>query len=849
MFARDAGVRSIRTTIGETLVIDLGFATQLYGYEYDQITVSTNGYIAMGDQEGVGNFQNWPLDRAMAGGVGMVAPFWDWLRFTDNSDIFYYFDEDDHRGIIEWHRLRHKEGGNTDLTFEVILYDKDVWVTETGDPNILFQYASIGQVRGPRTGGEWENNVDFASVGISSPDGNSGINYTFHNEYPVTSAPLENGRALLFSTSPRYKACILYGHVTDAATGRPVENAIIFTKHGFTAFTDTTGYWRMGDALAEVPFDITAMKQGYNDSTEFDLNVEEDDSLEINFNLLHPEFTPTTYRLSAMLDPGLQTELQFTVANTGNGPLDWQVERRLIGDANAQPWEYRRPFYVGQAVDDDHMEGVVFVEDHFFVVGGNDNMPTIYKFDRDGALVDTFPQFDLEDRRGMRDLAWDGDLIWGSLSRTIYGFTTDGELSVSFEAPFRPVTAVTYDPRLDVLWIAGTTTNIRAVTREGEEIDSLEISRNDMRTYGLGYYRDDPDNFPLYVFHKERETDRQVVHKSDPLNGDTAFVAYLETELDASPAGLFITNQYDVYSWVFVCIASASRNAGSDRIDIWQVDARRDWYQVDLVTEMGRVPADTVHGRIDPGESMDYVLALNSTGLPDTLFEAELYFTHNADSGRGHIHVELDVIGPMPPFPFDLASPADNDTLDSTLAVFQWMPSFDPNDGENVSFTAWIMAGEDSIDIPAADTSLAIDLDTLGFDLETMYEIPSTWWVKAVSGVDTIESNQRHHFWIRRPDWAGESDNQIPVDFAIRSIYPSPFNSTTTIRFGADRAERTIITLYDLAGREVARLYDEVPTIGYHSVVFDGNNLPSGLYIIRLGCSDRVKVAKTALVR
>ncbi len=92
---------------------------------------------------------------------------------------------------------------------------------------------------------------------------------------------------------------------------------------------------------------ITAHAQGYNDSTVYDILVAEDDSTEQDFQLLHPEFNPNRWELFSVLDPGLETELGFTMTNTGNGPLNWTVERRLIGDANAVPWEFRRSYPVG----------------------------------------------------------------------------------------------------------------------------------------------------------------------------------------------------------------------------------------------------------------------------------------------------------------------------------------------------------------------------------------------------------------------------------------------------------------------------------------------------------------------
>ncbi len=189
-------------SVGESTVINLPFETQFYGEVFDRITVCTNGYICLGAQERITNFQNWPMDRPMGGGMGMIAPFWDWLRFVNGSNVYTYYDENLGRFIIEWYRLRHKSGSNTDLTFELILLDRARWETDSGDQDLLFQYRSISQAAGPVDGyTEWECNVPFASVGISSPDGTTGVNYTFANQYPVTSAELTSNRAILFTTS------------------------------------------------------------------------------------------------------------------------------------------------------------------------------------------------------------------------------------------------------------------------------------------------------------------------------------------------------------------------------------------------------------------------------------------------------------------------------------------------------------------------------------------------------------------------------------------------------------------------------------------------------------------------
>ena len=108
-------------------------------------------------------------------------------------------------------------------------------------------------------------------------------------------------------------------------------------------------------------------------------------------------------------------------------------------------------------------------------------------------------------------------------------------------------------------------------------------------------------------------------------------------------------------------------------------------------------------------------------------------------------------------------------------------------------------------------------------------------------------SNERFNL-ILRPNEAG-GNGVIPVEFGLQAIYPSPFNSTTTIRFGIDIAEQTSITVYDLLGREVVKLFEGVPDVGYHQQVWKASDMPSGLFIVRLESGGRVQNSKVALIR
>ena len=70
--------------------------------------------------------------------------------------------------------------------------------------------------------------------------------------------------------------------------------------------------------------------------------------------------------------------------------------------------------------------------------------------------------------------------------------------------------------------------------------------------------------------------------------------------------------------------------------------------------------------------------------------------------------------------------------------------------------------------------------------------------------------------------------------FALQQAVPSPTANTATIRFSLAEAGDVRLSVYDVLGREVARLVDESRGGGAHDALFDGASLPSGVYIYRL---------------
>jgi len=91
--------------------------------------------------------------------------------------------------------------------------------------------------------------------------------------------------------------------------------------------------------------------------------------------------------------------------------------------------------------------------------------------------------------------------------------------------------------------------------------------------------------------------------------------------------------------------------------------------------------------------------------------------------------------------------------------------------------------------------------------------------------------------------------SNIPETYALNSPYPNPFNPTTAISYQLPAASYLKLTVYDISGREVARLVDGFKPAGVHEATFDGSELASGVYFVRLSVEDFQQTRKLLLVK
>ncbi len=176
--------------------IDLPFTFRMYGIDYDQLSICSNGWISMGETD-MESFRNYELP-GVGGPSPMIAVFWDDLKLTNGGRVYTWYDQQNKKFYVQWSRVRTYQNNSTE-NFQVVLHDPDYYLTPTGDGEILMQYedfnnTSYGEYSWSQVHGA------YCTVGIEDHTMTVGLQYTFHNSYHPAAMEIEDGTALLITT-------------------------------------------------------------------------------------------------------------------------------------------------------------------------------------------------------------------------------------------------------------------------------------------------------------------------------------------------------------------------------------------------------------------------------------------------------------------------------------------------------------------------------------------------------------------------------------------------------------------------------------------------------------------------
>lgn len=437
----------------------------------------------------------------------------------------------------------------------------------------------------------------------------------------------------------------LEGRVSNRETNLPISGAEILIREGDNLKAQTTsdsaGYWQSRIHLPDgsVRLAMEARTPLYHPVylENIDLNV--DDTLWINTQLerVGLQISPPDTLVLA-LNPGDSLTARFFIANSDQDSIVWRGRVTSPDPIFKEPGAIEDTINAGLILEDDRLQGAVFANGSFYVAGSADNNDwnLIYRFNKWGDLDSLFHQPDIS-RYGMKDLAWDGELIWGTSSDSIYGFSPIDGYHTAFQPGQNPPECIVFDPTTNNLWISGITTDIVEYDREGNYSGRLVMARG-IRKYGAAWFPDDPDGCFLHILQSLPVNDpvQYRILRFNPETGDTLPGMTLPT--NTVFRSLEITNEFNpLGGWSYVTVVNRPWDFGSDQVVVFALEPFNSWLEISPLQGVLR-PDDEIECLISlrainalgaPFDSaqyhVDYVISIEGDAAGDMIIPIDLY--------------------------------------------------------------------------------------------------------------------------------------------------------------------------------------------------------------------------------
>lgn len=150
------------------------------------------------------------------------------------------------------------------------------------------------------------------------------------------------------------------------------------------------------------------------------------------------------------------------------------------------------------------------------------------------------------------------------------------------------------------------------------------------------------------------------------------------------------------------------------------------------------------------------------------------------------------------------------------------------------------------------------EINNAGFDIERTVSKKNEWQKVGFMEGHGTTNEENHYFFddnklstakykyrLKQIDYNGNFEYFVlnnpsevsigsPDEFSVSQNYPNPSNPKSKIDYQIPFNGKVTLKIYDILGREVVSLIDEVKEAGYYTAEFDGTNLASGVYFYRI---------------
>jgi hypothetical protein len=151
-------------------------------------------------------------------------------------------------------------------------------------------------------------------------------------------------------------------------------------------------------------------------------------------------------------------------------------------------------------------------------------------------------------------------------------------------------------------------------------------------------------------------------------------------------------------------------------------------------------------------------------------------------------------------------------------------------------------------------------LDITGQGIENISTNPYTnvylWntgytYVASKIQIPMWQYNTRHNGVYGDLDLNGISpvSGNVPDKFKLHQNYPNPFNPSTMISYDVSKTSHVKLMVFDVLGRELETLVDELKPAGSYNVTWNANRYSSGLYFCKLVTDSYTGIIKMVLVK
>ena len=104
-------------------------------------------------------------------------------------------------------------------------------------------------------------------------------------------------------------------------------------------------------------------------------------------------------------------------------------------------------------------------------------------------------------------------------------------------------------------------------------------------------------------------------------------------------------------------------------------------------------------------------------------------------------------------------------------------------------------------------------------------------------------------YFLNNPVSVNQSGSEMPDNFYLNQNFPNPFNPTTSLEFGISELGLVSLKVYDISGKEVMTLVNEVKQAGFYTVNFNGADLSNGIYFYTLSAGSFIATKRMLLIK